>query len=461
MINSQKYHHTIYGDIFMNQSYWQKTLNPIGYPSLKEDIEVDVCIIGGGLSGISTAYHLNNSSLKTIVLEKDTFGAHTSSHTTAKITVLHGLLYNTIVQNYGNYEAYMYYKSNQDAFSRIKKHIDDHHIACDYIINNAYIYSDDLLKQQEIKKQTQLLKHFKVPVIESNNSLGLPLQATFHPLKYLYGLMNASDNIDYYEQSKVTSIKRTQNTFIVYVNQCKVKCRYLVHATRYPIIYKGLFFTKMYQSKEYAYYTKDYKDHHSYLNLDNNHSYRSLNKGSIRIDGKNKEWYALDSVTYRGIPYISEFNHHEYIIYGFNKWGMTLSEVAGQLISDMILKKHNPYISLYSKEDELITLYKEHYKKILIPLYKGYIYNRQHIKTIDKINKNDGGIIKEGLKLKAVYKDEKGHCHYMSPYCPHMLGIIQFNKETMTWTCPCHQSTFDKYGQLLEGPSLKCLKEQK
>ena len=96
----------------MNESYWQKDKIK-SFSKLEEDIDCDVLIIGGGLAGLSTAFHLNNSHLKVVVIDKDQLMSHTSSHTTAKVTVLHGLVYQDIARLYGNYYAYLYYKSKK------------------------------------------------------------------------------------------------------------------------------------------------------------------------------------------------------------------------------------------------------------------------------------------------------------------------------------------------------------
>lgn len=69
-------------------SYWIESTKNIEkkYPELKDDIETDVCIIGGGLTGISLAYELYKVGLKVIVLEKDQIGKKTTGNTTGKIT---------------------------------------------------------------------------------------------------------------------------------------------------------------------------------------------------------------------------------------------------------------------------------------------------------------------------------------------------------------------------------------
>ena len=75
-------------------SYWNTSENDRKYRTLDKNIEVDVCIIGGGITGISTAYYLSKEGgIKVAVLEKDKICSKTSGKTTGKITSQHHLFY--------------------------------------------------------------------------------------------------------------------------------------------------------------------------------------------------------------------------------------------------------------------------------------------------------------------------------------------------------------------------------
>lgn len=446
----------------MNQSYWQKDKIK-SFPKLEEDIDCDVLIIGGGLAGLCTAHHFNGTNLKVVVIDKDTLMSHTSSHTTAKVTVLHGLVYQDIARLYGNYYAYLYYKSNEEAYKRMLDYINQYHIQCDFEDNDSYIYSDDIKIQVLFDRQKQLFQSFKIPMVYLDNhicSLGLKNQGIFNPMLYAASLIEHSPTITFYEHTQATHIRRYKNEYKVSASNHTITCRYLVHATRYPMIYKGLFFTKMYQEKHWVSYCHKQDHNHSLLNMSKTYSYRKVSEGCLEVKDEG-DWYTMDSMTYRHIPYIGRYKHNEFVIYGFSKWGMTLSEVAGQLISDLILEKKNAYEELYSPNDENYSFLYENKDLILDSLNQGYIKGRFEYTHIDHISCNEGGIIKKDNKLVAVYKDQNGTCHYFSPYCRHMLCLLQFDKQSHTWVCPCHQSVYDCYGKIIEGPSIKCLKEQK
>lgn len=452
----------------MNQSYWQKTSKKTIEKVIENDITTDIVIIGGGLSGVALAYQLKDSPYQVIVLDKDELGSHTSGHTTAKITTLHSLLYQKIVKHYDIHQAYLYYKSNEEALRMIKDIIKKENIECDYIENNAYIYTDDPLYVQYIQQEKEIFDALRVKTISQEEhlaSLGLEKQAVFHPLKYLYALINIckKKGIQFYEHSKVIHIERKDDYFLLNVNNHIIQCQYLVHATRYPFIKKGLYFFKLFQQKEYIDYIDSQNSRDSLLCVDITKSYRPVSKnGSLIIDSHTKDWFAQDSISLRGIPYIGRINRDskEFVIYGFQKWGMTLSHVAAKLISDFILEKDNPYEELYSCGYFSMSYAKEYYALMWRNTKRGMILNRFQNDSLALLEKQDGMVTKVDGHLTAVYKDKKGKLHYFSPYCPHLKCVVDFVKKDQTWTCPCHQSVYDAYGNLIEGPSLFSLKEK-
>ncbi len=452
----------------MNQSYWQKTTKKRIEKRVTSNITTDIVIIGGGLSGVALAYQLKDSPYQVIVLDKDEMGSHTSGHTTAKVTTLHGLLYHDITKHYDIHQAYLYYKSNHQALEEIKGIIQKEKIDCDWQENQSYIYTDDPSYAKQIEIQRDIFQSIRVKTLKDDthlSSLGLENQGIFHPLKYLYSLIRICQkhNISFYEHSEVTHIERKDASFILDVNGYHIQCKYLVHATRYPFIRKGLYFFKLFQQKEYVDYVEDYQGKNSYLCIDQTNSYRPLNKkDSLQIHSQSQDWFAQDTIPLRGIPYIGRLNRYtnEFIICGFQKWGMTLSQVSAVLIRDLILEKDNPYEDLYSCHYFSMSFAKQYKDKVIKNTLKGMIKNRFPNDNLDKLEKQDGIVTRIDGHLMAVYKDKKGQLHYLSPYCPHLKCIVEFCKKDQTWTCPCHQSVYDAYGRLIEGPSLFPLKEK-
>ncbi|MEG0366270.1 MAG: FAD-dependent oxidoreductase, partial [Coprobacillus sp.] len=433
----------------------------------KNDMKVDIVIIGGGLSGVGLAYQLKDSPYQVIVLEKDELGSHTSGHSTAKMTILHSLLYQKIAQHYDIHQAYLYYKSNQQALDEMKEIIEKENIDCDYEENNAYIYTDDPGYVSILEKEREILNSLRIDTLKDDKylaSIGIAHQGVFHPLKYLYALVDICEQsgVLFYEQSQVTHIERRDASFMIEVNGYHIQCNHLVHATRYPFIKKGLYFMKLFQKKEYIDFNKEQQDKNSSLCVDQTKSYRPVAENSLVINKTAKDWFAEDSIPLRGIPYIGRIDKYtnEYVIYGFQKWGITLSQVAAKLIANLILEQDTPYEDLYACHYFSLSFMKEYKGQMYKNIKKGMLTNHFQNDPIQILDKKDGMVTKVNGQLTAVYKDEQGELHYLSPYCPHLKCVVDFCKKDQTWTCPCHQSVYDAYGQLIEGPSLQSLKEK-
>lgn len=252
----------------------------------------DVCVIGCGIAGLSTAYYLAKGGLKVILVDKTGIGEKVSGHTTAKITFCHGIIYDYLINSFGIAFAYKYLKSNKDAISNIKNIIDLENIDCDFELKNNYIYTqnqDNLYKiNNEVKaintlfsyenNYTQQIKSNSTNNIintlerKNNNSyaqfitycelpfkiagaLKLEKQAQIHPRKYMYGLANSiiKNRGLVFTNSPATDIRKTNDKYLIYVNNYKIQSKYVVIASHYPFInLPGFYFTKMYKSTSYA-----------------------------------------------------------------------------------------------------------------------------------------------------------------------------------------------------------------
>ena len=96
----------------MNKSYWVESTPKTNCPEISKDITTDVLIIGGGITGILTAYMLSDSDLNISIVEADRMAMGVTANTTAKITSQHGLLYDYLLNTFGFETAKGYLDSN-------------------------------------------------------------------------------------------------------------------------------------------------------------------------------------------------------------------------------------------------------------------------------------------------------------------------------------------------------------
>lgn len=320
---------------------------------LDKEINADVCIIGGGITGISCAYYLGRVGLKAVILERDQLANRTTGNTTAKITSQHGLFYKYLTENYGKDFAKKYYNANQEAIKNIEQIINQENIECDFKRQDAYVFTQTAKEVKNIKDEVQAVKSFggeaefveKIePKLENiQGVIKFPNQAEFNPRKYLKGLVNVilENGGEIYEDSRVHVIKKDVNGYRVYTDEGYVMAKYVIIATNYPIINApGFYFIKMYQETSYAiavetqeklfegmyisaeeprvslrtakYEDKDLlivagNDHRVGAKIDLKNSYNYLENIAKNMYADSKvlfKWNTQDSITLDKIPYI-------------------------------------------------------------------------------------------------------------------------------------------------------------
>ena len=97
------------------KSFWEETMQEKqNFPQMEEDIQVDVCIIGAGLTGLTCGYYLGNNT-NLAIIDKSNICSGTSGKNTGKITSQHGLFYNYLYNSNGQEYAKEYFEANEKA----------------------------------------------------------------------------------------------------------------------------------------------------------------------------------------------------------------------------------------------------------------------------------------------------------------------------------------------------------
>lgn len=295
------------------KSYWiNSTEEKKGFNKLNQDIETDICIIGGGLTGLSVAYYLEQYKIKNVILEKDRICHRTSGFSTAKITSQHDLFYKYLIDSKGKEIAQKYYEANEEAIAEIERIIEKENIDCDFKKQSAYVFTQSINDVQKIKDEVEAVKQIggianyieaqdielnklgketNIPKNEIDSSMEqilpikalcaieFPNQAQFNPYKYALALAEkcTKGSTQIYENSKVIDIRTEDSneesgeiSLEEFINKVKnnitkekqrpnyiielehgrtIKAKHIVIATKYPIInFPGYYFLKMYQS---------------------------------------------------------------------------------------------------------------------------------------------------------------------------------------------------------------------
>lgn len=496
----------------MSSSYWVESTPQTNYPKIEKDFDTDVLIIGGGITGIVTAYMLSNSNLNVSIVEADRMAMGVTANTTAKITSQHDLLYDYLLNSFDFDTAKGYLDSNEEAIKTVKDIVKKENIDCDFSSQDAYVYTCDKSNVQKIVDEVSAVTSLGLKAeyvtecplpFKIEAAIKFPNQAQFHPRKYLLSLLQILDkrNVNILENSKVIDIKHVKDKYEVYVNDNKITAKYLVMACHYPIKnFPGMYFIKMYQDSSYAIGVELEKDVFDgmYISCDTptasfrNTSYDNGKKllivgGSghktgatdVNIDDSyiNLEnyiksiypkakikyrWMTEDCVTLDKIPYIGEFSKflpNMYVATGYKKWGMTTSHVAAKIISDKILGIDNPYEDIYTATRlEPIKNSKEFGNMLKQSVYSLAINKiSPPIKSYTELENDSGGVVDYNGKKLGIYKDKNGKMFAVVPYCKHLGCELTWNNLEKTWDCPCHGSRYKYTGEMITEPTTESL----
>ena len=529
----------------MNSLWLNSNENKSKFKELNKNISADVCIVGAGIFGLTCGYYLTKKGFNVVILEKEPeIASKTTGHTTAKITSQHNLIYKYLIDSLGVSEAKHYLCANQEAIENIYQIIKDENINCDFERQDSYVYTNNADELEKIKLENEAVNSlgFNSEFVTSTplpfdvlGAIKFPNQAEFNPIKYANGLANCitknSGNI--YTNSLVKNIQKENNNFITSCEDYVVNSKYVILASHYPFIDRlGYYFLKMYQSTSYviavdigdktfdgmyisskqptfSYRFANYSgsggkrlllvgvaDHKTGSKIDLSNAYNIL-EDEVRKYYPDCEvlykWNTEDCITLDKIPYIGEFSHfmpNMYIGTGFNKWGMTSSNVAGNIIVDKILGRENEYEDVFKasrlhpikNNAELGNMIKETANSLVINKFKvaevgadeddfGDVglngskddskNNSAHVSDFDKnfsdIENDTGHVFEYNSEKVGIYKDKDGKIFAVKPICTHLGCLLSWNNLDKTWDCPCHGSKFDYMGRQLYNPAIRDL----
>jgi glycine/D-amino acid oxidase-like deaminating enzyme/nitrite reductase/ring-hydroxylating ferredoxin subunit len=493
--------------------FWIDTTPATQYPSLDEEIETDVVIIGGGITGLTAAYVLKQKGKKVAVVEADKIAEGVTGHTTAKITSLHTLIYDQLVKRFGTDKARLYGDAQETALEFISSLVKEHKIDCDFRKVPAYTFAWDENQEYKVKQEAEVALSLGLPAsfvketdlpFKTKGAVRFDNQARFHPRKYLLSIARLiPDRNNYiFENTRALDVKEGSVIEVVTQNG-KITARDVIVATNYPVLNKGGFFTRLTPMRSYVlgvysdssipdamYISSDSpvysirkqptpkgdmviitgEEHKTGETSDTKYYYEHLKKMTEKLIGISSVdyfWSTQDAYSIDSTPYIGRFTPHSknlYIASGFMGWGMTNGTVAGILLSDMITGNKNKWEAVFdpSRREQVQSAKKFVNQNISVAkeFIKGKI-NKSKKMNAEIIERGKGEVIRKDGKDIAVYKDEEGNVMCLSAACTHMGCTINFNNAEKSWDCPCHGSRFDVNGEVLHGPATKPLKGAK
>jgi len=477
------------------------------------ETQCDTLVIGGGITGLTTALLLQWAGKQCIVAEAKSLGFGTTGGTSAHLNTFFDATYPEIEKDFGEEASKMMADSGKETLEWINGFITKYRVDCDFEYKDAYLFSET---EEESKQLTEILEASRragIDVIEDREN-GVPVpfqlsllfknQAQFHPIKYLQGLA-----AEFIKAGGIilenTFIKETffeQDFHFSKSADVTIKAKNIVYATHLPPGLNLLDFRcapyrsyvlgvklknenyptqLVYDMKEpYHYFRTHVIDGQSYLLLggeDHKTGHEDPEKAFESLEAYAKKYYTVDSVDFKwsaqyyvpadGLPYIGLLpgaDERVYVASGFNGNGMIFGTLSGKVISDAILGIENRYAELFKPSRiKPVAGFADFVRENADVAYH-FVADRFATEDLESLNEleTESGIVVsyEDQKL-AIYKDAGGKVTALNPVCTHAGCIVNFNAAEKSWDCPCHGGRFDLDGKVLTGPPRKDLQKVK
>lgn len=494
------------------ESCWRESGNLPCFPKLDGDLNVDAVIIGGGITGITTAYLLANKGVKVALLETGKLLNGTTGHTTAKITAQHGLIYDEFIRNFGIKKAQLYYRANARALNFIQEIVEKNQICCDFKKQDAYIYAATSKFALELEREEQAYQLLGIdgdmtdtlPInLKIKNALVMKNQAQFNPVKYLAYLVRIIKEKGglIFENTTAVNIKKGKQLGVLTDQGPCVNGKYILSCSHFPF-YEGvgLYSTRLRADRSYVIAAKIKGKYPGGMYIKADQPPRSLRSALINgeemvlIGGQSHKtgqggdtsehykavelfgeqtfglesiayrWSAQDLITLDKIPYIGSITSGQpniLVATGFRKWGMTTGTVAAELMSSIILGHTSPYKELYTPSRfhfyPNIKNFVIENTNVVCELVKGKC--EVPTKEIGDLSNDEGALVNIRGQKKGAYRDKSGNVHIVDTTCTHIGCEVGWNDAERTWDCPCHGSRFSYTGEVVEGPAEKPLQK--
>jgi glycine/D-amino acid oxidase-like deaminating enzyme/nitrite reductase/ring-hydroxylating ferredoxin subunit len=491
----------------LDHSLWRTIARPHFSGPLPR--EVDVVVIGGGITGLTTAYLLQKSGKTVAVLDRDRIGSGETGNTSAHLTYVTDLRLTELAKRFGRDAARLVWEGGDAAIDLIERHIASLSIDCGFrrvpnLLSSPFFNETDAGDSLREDKELAVELGFAATYVPRGPITGRPAvafadQALFHPLQYLVGLASAING----EGSVVREIAEVgeviDDPLGVIVNGETIVCKDVVIATHVPLAgIRGMIGATLLQTKLYPYSSyvlgarvgrdapspglySDTADPYHYLRIHEDSAGRyAIFGGNDHKTGQETDtdsrfadletkllqllpsarvehrWTGQIIETSDGLPFVGTTSDHQVVATGYAGNGLTFGTLAGMMLHDCVMQRSNPLHELFDPQRKaksagsIATFVAEN---VDYPFYLIADRVRPHGGDVESVAPGEGKVLTLGGRRVACHRTPSGELIKVSAVCTHLGCLVRWNNADATWDCPCHGSRFTPEGLVLGGPA--------
>lgn len=492
-----------------SQSVWLATTQLPQFPPLAGDLQTQVCVIGAGIAGLTTAYLLAREGRRVVLVDALGIGAGETGRTTAHFFPPDAW-YRQVESAFGAYRARLVADSFDQATRLVESIAQRERISCAFERLDGYLFAAPGTGLESMSGEYEAAQRCGVDVTLLERAPGLAFdtgpcvcyrqQAQFHPLRYLAGLAAALQRHGgaIYGGTRALGIDGDHALQVVHTTGGDIYAQAVVVATNTPFNNRVVMHTKQAGYRTYVVALTvprgalppmllwDTGDPYHYVRLyspdgDAGHDLLIVGGADHKVGQDDRPQHRYDElerwtrerypmareVAYRwsgevmepadGLAYLGRNpmdDANVYVITGDSGNGMAHCTIGAMVVTDLILGRDNPWSELYEPSRKVLHGLSEFAAEQANTLgqYADWATGGE-VESAAEIAPGNGAIVRQGMHKLAVYRDEEGGLHTLSAKCTHLGCVVHWNGAERSWDCPCHGSRFDTQGVVMHGPA--------
>jgi glycine/D-amino acid oxidase-like deaminating enzyme/nitrite reductase/ring-hydroxylating ferredoxin subunit len=478
---------------------------------LSDDVDTDVCVVGAGIAGMSTAYLLSREKQRVVVLDDGPVAGGETCRTTAHLVNAPDAWFTEIERLHGSRGARVAAESHSAAIDRVEEIVRREKIRCGFRRLDGYLYTapgestEALEKELEAShaaglRNVELVERVPIDSFETGSALRFPNQGQFHVVEYLRGLARAIERNGgrIYRDTHAGEVEGVSDAraLVRIRNGGSVRARAVVVATNSPVNDRLVVHTKQAPYRTYVlgvrvargsvphlllwdtadpyHYVRVHpvssahdmlivggEDHKTGQAQDMARRYRRLERWTReRFPGAGKvefRWSGQVMEPMDGLAFIGRNpldKESILIATGFSGTGMTYGTIAGMLLTDLVQGRRNEWAEVYDPSRKTLGAAGEFAEENLnVAAQYADLVTPGEVESTRNIKRGRGSVLRRGLTKSAVYRDSDGQLEEHSAICPHLGCVVRWNPGEKTWDCPCHGSRYHRDGHVINGPA--------
>lgn len=496
-----------------NQSIWQYGFDNSEIIANQHKQHYDVLIVGGGLTGLTTAILLQEQGFHCMVAEAHSPGFGTTLGATAHLNTLLDTYYSEIEKKFSPEVSKTVYQAAEGAIDQVQALSEQYQIDCDFSRKDALLYAQNETQNKTLVDAVAAFRKAGGTVEAADNLPGkIPFdtaarfsgQGQVHPTKLLLGLAKVfQENGSVLEtQCRVTGVKEAfEGLLHVETTRGPFSCNHLIYATHIPPGVNLLHFRcapyrsyvlgltleneqypdeLVYDMYEYYHYWRTHEIHgRKYLILGGEDHKTGEETNPARrftnLENFAKKHFSVGEVSFKwssqyfenadGLPYIGRLPgspDNVWVATGFGGNGITYGQVAARVLTELISKKEEADHNIFDPgRIKPIAGFKNFVSGAadVISQFVSKPFTGEKMDDLASLAAGEGKIVLHEGKKIGICKDESGNAYCIRSACTHIQCDVVWNSTELTWECPCHGSRFAMNGEMITAPARKDLQK--